>query len=163
MAPSALARRLPFVVVRGARGARRGGSVSARSASSYEAASAPPPQLSPPAVFGVDWSVYKGGGAVQAKPLPPTFGRAVSSSGAHAVKLARPGVVLLEAAASVGGGGGGGRRTYDWQNKVTFALSLQEIGQLLVLASDPRQRCGARSYAAISPPPPRRGVRAGAP
>jgi Whirly transcription factor len=80
---------------------------------SYAAAPATQPIQSGPAVYGSHFEVYKGKAAVQFKPIGPSFGEVEGR-----MQLQRKGVLLMELANSTG------TRSYDWGNKIIFALSV---------------------------------------
>lgn len=80
-------------------------------------AAAPPstqPVQGAPAVYGSQFDVYKGKAAVQFKPIGCTFAEVDSGN----LEMKRKGVLLLELANSTGA------RSYDWANKISFALSV---------------------------------------
>lgn len=72
------------------------------------------PVQGPPAVYGSQFEVYKGKAAVQFKPIGCTFAEVDGGN----LEMKRKGVLLMELANSVGA------RSYDWANKITFALSV---------------------------------------
>jgi hypothetical protein len=73
--------------------------------------------------FGAGYNVYKGKSSVQFKPIRTAF-KTLESGGRV---LDRNGVLLLEFANSIG------ERQYDWQNKITFALSVTEMAQIFLM------------------------------
>lgn len=73
--------------------------------------------------LGTGFDVYKGRSAVQFKPIVASFKE--SAPGTYV--LDRKGVLLLECANSVG------NRQYDWQTKVSFALSVTEMAELFLV------------------------------
>jgi hypothetical protein len=79
----------------------------------FAAAPGTQPMQSGPAVYGSQFEVYKGKAAAQFKPIGPSFGNLEGG-----LQLQRKGVLLIEVANSVG------TRSYDWGNKIVFALSV---------------------------------------
>ncbi len=73
----------------------------------------------------VRYPVYKGKGALSARPVPPSF----ASIGAGSRTLSKEGGMLLEFATS------SGQRMYDWANKGSFLLDVTECGAVLMLDS----------------------------
>lgn len=73
-------------------------------------------EQSGPAVYGSQFEVYKGKAAVQFKPIGATF-----SPIEGGVEVKRKGVLLMDLANS------SGQRTYDWSNKISFALSVTGV------------------------------------
>lgn len=73
--------------------------------------------------LGTGFEVYKGKAAAQFKPIAATFRE--NGPGSHV--LERQGVLFLEFANSVG------TRSYDWQNKITFALSVSEMASIFMV------------------------------
>jgi len=76
-------------------------------------------------VFPSPFNVYKGKGAVSFKPIGPTF--AIYKQGPNKV-VSREGTLLCEFAAA-----GINPKEYDWGKKVSFALNLNECGEVLRL------------------------------
>jgi Whirly transcription factor len=74
--------------------------------------------------FGTGYQVYKGSSAVQFKPICPSF--TPHSGSANGYVLDRKGVMFLELAT-------GSNRQYDWQNRVSFALSATEMSSLFLV------------------------------
>ncbi|CAD7696573.1 unnamed protein product, partial [Ostreobium quekettii] len=68
------------------------------------------------------WVVYKGKGAVSFEPVRPAW-KAVGQNG---VAIDREGSLLLQFAKCTG------PRTYDWSTKKTFALSVAELGDIII-------------------------------
>lgn len=72
----------------------------------------------------VGYSIYKGKGALNVKPLPPTFNK-VGKSGRG---IEREGSLYLEFAPI-----GSKPREYNWASKVTFSLDVNECGGILAM------------------------------
>ncbi len=66
------------------------------------------------------FNIYKGKGAINVVPIPPTFSVTERSQSVH-----RAGALLLEFAPA-----GSGPREYDWSKKATFSLSATECGEI---------------------------------
>ena len=66
------------------------------------------------------FNIYKGKGAINIVPIPPTFSVTDRSQSVH-----RAGALLLEFAPA-----GSGPREYDWTKKATFSLSATECGEI---------------------------------
>ncbi|KAF8069549.1 WHY1 [Scenedesmus sp. PABB004] len=77
-------------------------------------------QAGPPPVFTA-FSVYKTKGALNVRPIKPTWGN--TSGGAF--KIEREGTVMFEIASAAG------ERRYNWEAKVSIALRAQEVADLL--------------------------------
>lgn len=69
------------------------------------------------------YSIYKGKAALSVKPIPPT----VQHRG-QATVLVKEGALLFEIAPA-----GANPREYDWSKKQFFALTLAEMGDLIVM------------------------------
>jgi len=76
-------------------------------------------------VFPSSFNVYKGKGAVSFKPIGPTF--TTYKQGPNKV-VSREGTLLCEFAPA-----GLNPKEYDWTKKVSFALNLNECGEVLRL------------------------------
>lgn len=76
-------------------------------------------------VFPSPFNVYKGKGAVSFKPIGPTF--TTYKQGPNKV-VSREGTLLCEFAPA-----GVNPKEYDWTKKVSFALNLNECGEVLRL------------------------------
>lgn len=76
-------------------------------------------------VFPSPFNVYKGKGAVSFKPIGPTF--TTYKQGPNKL-VSREGTLLCEFAPA-----GSNPKEYDWTKKVTFALNLNECGEVLRL------------------------------
>ncbi|KAG2500995.1 hypothetical protein HYH03_000817 [Edaphochlamys debaryana] len=96
-------------------------------------AQAPAPAASGTPRFVPNWSIYKTKSAMAVRLIPPTF---VASPNGSYQFVDRDGTMLLEFANANSSGpvSPGANRTYNWGNKVTFALSATELGN--ILASD---------------------------
>eukprot|EP00598_Pedospumella_elongata_P000313 CAMPEP_0184969594 /NCGR_PEP_ID=MMETSP1098-20130426/2305_1 /TAXON_ID=89044 /ORGANISM="Spumella elongata, Strain CCAP 955/1" /LENGTH=166 /DNA_ID=CAMNT_0027491377 /DNA_START=127 /DNA_END=627 /DNA_ORIENTATION=+ len=66
------------------------------------------------------FNIYKGKGAINVVPIPPTFSVTERSQSVH-----RAGALLLEFAPA-----GSSPREYDWTKKATFSLSATECGEI---------------------------------
>ncbi|KAI3986494.1 hypothetical protein MKX01_037776 [Papaver californicum] len=71
----------------------------------------------------VDYTIFKGKGALNMSPIPPKF-RQLQSGG---VRIDRKGAMMLNFFPAVG------PKKYDWQNRQGIALSVTEIGALISL------------------------------
>lgn len=67
------------------------------------------------------YNVYKGKGAINVKPIPPTF-----QTNGKSQSVDREGALLFEFAPS-----GKGPREYDWTKKATFSMSVNECGEVM--------------------------------
>ncbi|GFH09517.1 uncharacterized protein HaLaN_04676, partial [Haematococcus lacustris] len=79
-----------------------------------------------------DFAIYKGKGAVQMKPVPPSWSRTDGPRGPKLV-LSREGVLMMEFANVMQGQGSQmsySTRSYDWNNKVIIALKALELAKL---------------------------------
>ncbi|KAL6759694.1 whirly transcription factor-domain-containing protein [Haematococcus lacustris] len=79
-----------------------------------------------------DFAIYKGKGAVQMKPVPPSWSRTDGPRGTKLV-LSREGVLMMEFANVMQGQGSQmsySTRSYDWNNKVIIALKALELAKL---------------------------------
>lgn len=76
-------------------------------------------------VFPSAFNVYKGKGAVSFKPIAPTY--SIYKQGPNKV-VSREGTLLCEFAPA-----GSTPKEYDWTKKVSFALNLNECGEVLRL------------------------------
>ncbi|KAI3962153.1 hypothetical protein MKW98_005784, partial [Papaver atlanticum] len=72
----------------------------------------------------VDYTIFKGKGALNMSPIPPKFSQLQSGGG---MKIDRKGAMMLNFFPAVG------PKKYDWQNRQGFALSVTEIGALISL------------------------------
>ena len=70
------------------------------------------------------YNIYKGKAALNIKPIPPSF----SKSGKSGRTVSREGSLLLEFAPV-----GSNPREYNWNQKVTFSLSVSECGEILAM------------------------------
>lgn len=73
-----------------------------------------------------EFSVYKSRGSMKVVVLSPTW-RTTSPNSPSCI-LDRAGSMMLEFAESIGSGSGPGERRYDWEKKLTFAMSAYELG-----------------------------------
>jgi Whirly transcription factor len=73
--------------------------------------------------LGCGYEVYKSRAAVQFKPIVASF----QNNGPGTHLLDRKGVMLMEFANAAGA------RTYDWQDKISFALSVTEMAELFLV------------------------------
>jgi Whirly transcription factor len=76
-------------------------------------------------VFNIGYDVYKGSGALQARPIFPLLERSTTQSGREITKLQRKGVLLFEAAS-------GSNRTYDWSSKIRLAIDVTEMSRIFL-------------------------------
>ena len=75
----------------------------------------------------VGYNIYKGKAAVQFSPIKARFSPFTDRQGQAALRLDRQGTLLCEFAPAAG------ERKYDWESKQTFALSADELGDLLAM------------------------------
>ncbi|MCL7021532.1 hypothetical protein MKW94_008171 [Papaver nudicaule] len=71
----------------------------------------------------VDYTIFKGKGALNMSPIPPKFSQLQSGC----MKVDRKGAMMLNFFPAVG------PKKYDWQKKQGFALSVTEMGSLISL------------------------------